>query len=126
VRTHRLTTALTTIALLGAPAAHALADSGGGAGDQEYQDPLTAPSTPKKKHKPVAQTAPATSTAPATTTTSTTTSSAAGAGPSAAGSSATASTPQLPRTGAPTELVGATGLVLVGAGVVLRRRSAQQ
>jgi LPXTG-motif cell wall-anchored protein len=91
-----------------------------GAGDDQYQDPLTAPSAPKKpknKPAPAATPAPATSTAPAATT-----------APAASAAPAPAAAPagELPRTGAPTDLLGLTGAVMLGAGVVLRRRTAAQ
>src|SRR5260221_10804555 len=94
VRGPRLTALLTTLLLAAAPAT-ALAD---GAGDQQYQDPLTAPSAPHKKKKPAATTAPAT-TAPAAGT--------APATPAAATAPAAAAQPagQLPRTGSPAGLL---------------------
>jgi LPXTG-motif cell wall-anchored protein len=107
---------LAALALLASPVATALAD---GAGDEQYQDPLTAPATPKKKRKqssgtPAATTAPATSTAPATAT----------APASATQSAPPAASDELPRTGAPAGLVALAGAVLSGAGLTLRRRTA--
>jgi hypothetical protein len=103
------------------PAA-AFADSGGGAGDQEYQDPLTAPAPPNHKHKPAPKTAPAAGVAPASSSGSP---SSATSAPAAGSSSAVAATNELPRTGAPAGLVGATGMALIGAGAAMRRRTAQ-
>ena len=109
----RLTALLTTLVVLAAPAA-ALAD---GAGDQQYQDPLTAPGMPHKKKQPNAATAPA-ATAPAT--------------PAAPHSESTPATPsaaskrarRLPRTGAPIGLVALVGATLIAAGLALRRPTA--
>jgi hypothetical protein len=103
--------------LLALTPATAFAD---GAGDDQYQDPLTAPSTPKKKKKAV-------STAPSTTTTTP----AATSAPAAASAPQTttapsASTQQLPRTGAPAGLVGLAGAGLIASGAALRRRTASQ
>jgi LPXTG-motif cell wall-anchored protein len=107
--------------LLALVPATALAD---GAGDQQYQDPLTAPSTPKKKKK-------AASTAPVSTTPAATTAPAASSAPAAAtstpaSSTASASAQQLPRTGAPAGLVGLAGATLIASGAALRRRTASQ
>jgi LPXTG-motif cell wall-anchored protein len=95
-----------------------------GAGDEQYQDPLAAPTTPKKPKKkpatapasstPAATTAPATAAAPATTTQST------------AIPTASTSAQELPRTGAPAGLIGLAGATLIASGAVLRRRIAAQ
>jgi LPXTG-motif cell wall-anchored protein len=95
-----------------------------GAGDDQYQDPLTAPSTPKKKKK-AASTAPA-STAPAATTAPASTSAPAAATTSQTTTAPSASSRQLPRTGAPAGLVGLAGVTLIVSGGVLRRRTAWQ
>ena len=106
--------------LLAALPATAFAD--GGAGDNEYQDPLTAPSTPHKKHKPA--TAPAATTAPAASTSPATSTAPASATSQLASAPAT-STGELPRTGAPAGLIALTGAALLAAGLALRRRIAQ-
>src|SRR3954447_2042047 len=109
----------TAVALLLAFApATAFAD---GAGDQQYQDPLTVPSTPKKKTQ-------APSTAPASTTPAATTVPAATTAPASAGGTQTtaassASSQELPRTGAPAALVGLAGATLIASGAALRRRT---
>jgi LPXTG-motif cell wall-anchored protein len=95
----RVLASMIAAVLLAATPAAAFAD---GAGDEQYQDPFSAPSTPKQTKKK-ATTAPAT-TAPA-------------------GTAAPAATPTLPRTGAPTELIGLAGVVLVASGAVMRRRT---
>jgi LPXTG-motif cell wall-anchored protein len=84
-----------------------------GAGDEQYQDPLTAPSTPKKKKK-AASTTPAATSAPASANATQTT------------SAPSASAQELPRTGAPAGLIGLAGATLIVSGAVLRRRTAQQ
>src|SRR5947209_17733547 len=108
-----------TLLLVAAPAA-AWAD---GAGDQQYQDPLTAPVTPKKPKKQVAAapvaSAPAASSAPAAAAPAATSSTPAAAPP-------VASAQQLPRTGFPAGLVGLAGLTLIASGVPLRRRTLSQ
>jgi LPXTG-motif cell wall-anchored protein len=92
----------------------------GGAGDDQYQDPLVAPSAPKKKQKAAStapsSTTPAAATAPATTTPTAT----APSSPSAAPAQ------ELPRTGAPADLIGLAGAGLIASGAVLRRRIASQ
>jgi LPXTG-motif cell wall-anchored protein len=108
--------------LLAATPAAAFAD---GAGDEQYQDPFSAPSTPKQTKKkattapvttaPAATAAPAAATAPASTSSST-------ASATQAAPAATAA-PTLPRTGAPTELIGLAGMVLIASGAVMRRRT---
>jgi hypothetical protein len=101
---------LSALVLLAVPAT-ALAD--GGAGDNQYQDPLVAPSAPKKKPKPAAS-APAAA-APAA-------SSSAPAPPAAAPAAAPA---ELPRTGGPPAgVVALAGALMVAAGLALRRRAA--
>ena len=113
----RALTSLACVLLLATAPGAALAD--GGAGDNEYQDPLAAPA-PKKTHTkapvaktPSAQVAPAAAAAPSSASTS--------APPSASPSSG-----QLPRTGAPAGLIGLSGATMILAGVSLRRRTAQQ
>lgn len=91
-----------------------------GAGDEQYQDPLAAPTAPKKPTKKAATTAPtSTSTTPAATTAPAATS---------APSSSSASTPtqELPRTGMPAGAIGLAGATLIAAGAILRRRTAAQ
>jgi hypothetical protein len=79
-----------------------------GAGDQQYENPLPAPSAPKTPKKAATQApaavAPATSTAPA----------AAPAAPPAAD--------ELPRTGLPAGIVALAGALMAGSGLTLRRR----
>jgi LPXTG-motif cell wall-anchored protein len=118
---------LTSIAvalLLAFVPATALAD--GGAGDNQYQDPLTAPAPKKPKKK--AATTPAPAPSPPATTTAPATSTAPAAATTVASSPSSASSPsgELPRTGAPTDLVGLGGATLVLAGLLLRRRTAPQ
>lgn len=108
--------------LLSAPAA-ALAD---GAGDQQYQDPLTAPATPPKK-KPAKKPAK-------TTTTPATSSPSSGSGTSGASQSGSPSTApaasavsgsrRLPRTGADARPIALAGALLLALGLALRRRTA--
>jgi LPXTG-motif cell wall-anchored protein len=90
-----------------------------GAGDEQYQDPLTAPSTPKQPKKKASTTPAATTTTPAQTVapTSTSTTPVAAAAP-------TGSSQELPRTGAPAGLIGLGGAVLIASGAALRRRTA--
>jgi LPXTG-motif cell wall-anchored protein len=95
-----------------------------GAGDEQYQDPLTAPSTPKKKKK-AAPTTPA-STTPAATTAPAATSAPVSANATQTTSAPSASAQELPRTGAPAGLIGLAGATLIVSGAVLRRRTAQQ
>src|SRR3954453_12828008 len=95
---------LLAVCVIAAAPATAFAD---GAGDEQYQDPLTAPSAPKKAKKkaatapnttaPAATTTPAATAAPALTSSAQTTSQPAAAAAPAAGT--------LPRTGAPTDLI---------------------
>jgi LPXTG-motif cell wall-anchored protein len=102
--------------LLALTPAAAFAD---GAGDDQYQDPLTTPSTPKQPKKkattaPAATTTtPAQSVAPAATT-----------GTQTAAPAATSSSQELPRTGAPAGLIGLAGVTLIASGAALRRRTA--
>jgi LPXTG-motif cell wall-anchored protein len=99
----------------------ALAPAGayaGGAGDDQYQDPLTVPSTPKKK-KQAASTAPSSTTPAATSAPAAATATQTTTAPSA-------SSPELPRTGTPAGLVGLAGAGLIASGAVLRRRTASQ
>jgi hypothetical protein len=114
----RALTSIVAALLLAVVPATAFAD---GAGDQQYQDPLTAPATPKKVKKQTAAapvtTAPAATSAPAAT-------------PAPASSSSTptasASQGQLPRTGFPAGLIGLGGAALAASGAALRRRTAAQ
>jgi LPXTG-motif cell wall-anchored protein len=107
----RAVTSILVLLLLALVPGSAFAD--GGAGDQQYQDPFAAPSAPKTPQKKPATT-PASSTTPAASTAP------------ASSAPAAAADRQLPRTGAPTDLVGVAGLVLLGSGLVLRRRAASQ
>jgi hypothetical protein len=110
-------TSIAIVSLLALLPASALAD--GGAGDNQYQDPLVAPIKPKKKQK-TASSAPAAS-APAAT------SAPASAAPAASNVSTTASgSDQLPRTGMPAGIVGLAGAAMVAAGLGLRRRAAPE
>ena len=112
----RALTSIGVALLLALAPATAFAD---GAGDEQYQDPLAAPTAPKQPKKK-ATTAPA-STAPAATT-----------APATAAPVATSTTPastsaqELPRTGAPSGLIGLAGAMLVASGAALRRRTAAQ
>jgi LPXTG-motif cell wall-anchored protein len=116
-----LTTIAITLLLAFVPAT-AFAD--GGAGDNQYQDPLTAPAPKKPKKK--ATTTPAPSAPAATTAPATSTAPAAAAPVSSSPSSASSPSGELPRTGAPTDLVGLSGAALALAGLLLRRRTAPQ
>jgi LPXTG-motif cell wall-anchored protein len=109
------------ILLLAVVPATAFAD---GAGDEQYQDPLAAPTAPKKPKKKATTTAPTqTSTTPAATTAPATASA-----PSSSSSSATASASarELPRTGIPAGAIGLAGVTLIASGAMLRRRIAAQ
>ena len=93
-----------------------------GAGDEQYQDPLAAPTAPKKPKKKAA-------TAPASTTPAATTTPAAATAPSSATgthttSPASASAQELPRTGLPAGVIGLAGVTLIVSGAALRRRTA--
>lgn len=112
----RLTALLLALVLLAAPAA-AFAD---GAGDQQYQDPLTAPVAPQKK-KPKKTAAAPTASAPATSTSGVSGSSQPAASGGSAGSGSASS--ELPRTGAPTGQVALAGALLIACGLALRRRT---
>jgi LPXTG-motif cell wall-anchored protein len=104
---------LAAAALAAAPAT-AFAD---GAGDQQYQDPLTAPATPKKAKKKA-------NTAPAAATPTTSTPAAAAAPAASSGTSGTsAAAAELPRTGIPAGLVALAGAALLAGGLALRRRA---
>jgi hypothetical protein len=107
----RLFVVMLTVALALGVAGVALADS---AGDNQYQDPFgnTAPQS----------TAPQTTPAPAPRAPAVTPSQPAAT--SQAASSQPAATGQLPRTGLDLRLVGGLGVLLVAAGVLLRRRLA--
>ena len=94
---------------------------GQGAGDEQYQDPLAAPTAPKKPKKKAtsapAATAPAATTAPATGTHA----------PVVANTApSSASAQELPRTGAPAGLIGLAGATLIASGAALRRRTDAQ
>jgi hypothetical protein len=108
----RLLVVLIAVLVLAAPAA-VLADS---AGDNQYQDPFanTAPqnTTPQTAPAP-APTSPA-QPAPAQPTSSS-------GGPA---TDPAAASGQLPRTGLDLRLVGGAGIVLLGGGLLLRRRLA--
>ncbi|HEX6714047.1 MAG TPA: hypothetical protein VF066_11695 [Thermoleophilaceae bacterium] len=117
----RALTSMLVVLLLAVVPAAAFAD---GAGDEQYQDPLAAPTAPKKPKKQTttapASTAPAATSAPAATT-----------APSSANASQTTSAPsasaqELPRTGLPAGLIGLAGAALIGSGAALRRRTAAQ
>jgi LPXTG-motif cell wall-anchored protein len=95
-----------------------------GAGDEQYQDPLSAPAAPKKPKKKAATTAPtSTSTTPAAATAPAATTAPAS---SPASSGASASARELPRTGLPAGAIGLAGLTLIASGAVLRRRTAAE
>jgi hypothetical protein len=108
----RLLVVLIAVLVLAAPAA-VLADS---AGDNQYQDPFanTAPqnTTPQTAPAP-APTSPA-QPAPAQPTSSS-------GGPA---TDPAAASGQLPRTGLDLRLVGGAGILLLGGGLLLRRRLA--
>jgi len=99
-----------TAALLALSPATALAD---GAGDDQYQDPLVAPTTTQPKAQTNTTTTPAPTSTPSSTVAATQTTA-----PSSASS-------ELPRTGAPAGLIGLAGVTLIAAGTALRRRTAQ-
>jgi hypothetical protein len=94
-----------------------------GAGDQQYQDPFgnTTPSKPKPK-----ATTPSTP-APSTPVASTPSQPLASSTPASSTSSSTSSTAgstasgQLPRTGLDLRVVGGIGVLLLGAGLLVRR-----
>jgi len=112
--------ALTTIAasaLLALTPASAFAQ---GAGDEQYQDPLTAPSAPAQT-----QTQTQTTTAPSSTTTAPAATSAPAA-TAAPTSTQAAPAQELPRTGASAGLIGMAGAALVLSGAALRRRIVEQ
>ena len=113
----RALTSLLVALLLALPPAAAFAD---GAGDNQYQDPLAAPTTPSKTTKKKAAT-----TAPATTTPAATTAPTATTAPAAAAPAATKAK-ELPRTGAPANLIAIAGASLIALGAVLRRRTTTQ
>ena len=114
----RALTSLVVALLLALVPATAFAD---GAGDEQYQDPLAAPTAPKKPKKKA-------TTAPASTTPAATTAPAAAAAPTSAAATQTtsASSQQLPRTGAPAGLIGLAGATLIASGAALRRRTSAQ
>jgi hypothetical protein len=106
---------LLAAAVIAAAPATAFAD---GAGDNQYQDPLTAPSTPKKAKKKA-------TTAPAAATPTSTTPAAATAPAASTGTTTTAdpAAAELPRTGLPAGVIGLAGGLLLACGVILRRRT---
>ena len=104
--------------LIAALPATAFAD---GAGDEQYQDPLAAPTTPKKTPKKPSNTTTTTVAAPTQTAAAAPTSATAGTGASGSESS---SQQELPRTGAPADLIGLGGAAMIAAGLALRRRTA--
>src|SRR3954454_18642999 len=103
----RTLSSLVVALLLAVVPASAFAD---GAGDDQYQDPLAAPSAPKKK-KPTPSAAPVTSTPAANTA------------PAAAAAPASNSSQELPRTGAPSGLIGLGGALMIASGLALRSRT---
>jgi hypothetical protein len=104
--------------LLALTPAAAFAD---GAGDDQYQDPLTAPTAPKQPKKKATTAPAATTTTPAQAVAPTSTSGSQTTVPAASGSSQ-----ELPRTGAPAGLIGLGGVMLVASGTALRRRTASR
>jgi hypothetical protein len=92
-----------------------------GAGDEQYQDPLAAPTAPKKPKKKAAA-------APTSTTPAATTAPQAASPPSSATVAQTTASParELPRTGLPAGLIGLAGITLIVSGAALRRRAASQ
>jgi hypothetical protein len=109
----RALTIIAAAALLALTPASAIAQ---GAGDEQYQDPLTAPSAPT-------QTQTQTTTAPSSTTPATTSAPAATTAPA---STQAAPAQELPRTGAPAGLIGMAGAALIVSGAALRRRTVAQ
>ena len=110
----RVMSSIAIAALLALAPASALAD--GGAGDNQYQDPLVAPIA-KKKQK-------TTSSAPAASAPAAASAPPASAPAASTAPASTTSATQLPRTGAPAGLVGLIGLTLLASGMALRRRTA--
>jgi hypothetical protein len=108
----RLSATAATVLMLTLTPAPALAQS---AGDDQYQDPLAAPSEPQQSDEQ--DSAPATS-APAPSSTPAPAAESADSTPAAAAPAA-----ELPRTGLPAGLIGLAGMALTGAGVALRRRT---
>ena len=132
-RARSLAILLTAALLAVASAPPAIAQSGSGAGDQQYQDPFgtskgssgsktktTSSSAPSKKGKKngLSQTPNLGASGTAGTTTSATT-------PSSS-SSASAGASELPRTGADVGRIALVGLVLVLFGIGLRLRTADE
>jgi LPXTG-motif cell wall-anchored protein len=119
VAAKRLTALLAAVAVLAAPAA-AFAD---GAGDQQYQDPLSAPPAPKQKKRSqpqqTAQQAPSSSVAPAA---SSAPAAAPAPTPATPAQAPAATDAELPRTGVPAGPLALAGALLVAAGLSLRRR----
>jgi hypothetical protein len=125
-RSRRLAALAAALALV-FPAA-ALAD---GAGDQQYQDPFgnTAPQKqkPKKNSTPTAPSQPAPSQgtpAPSSQPSASASPTASSTQPAAASRTSASAKGQLPRTGLDLRVIGGVGLLLVAAGVLLRRRLA--
>jgi LPXTG-motif cell wall-anchored protein len=111
VSRRRVSTLLAVAAIAAAPAT-AYAD---GAGDQQYQDPLTAPAAPKKPKN----------TAPAAATPTTSAPAAAAAPAASTGTTAPApAAAELPRTGIPAGSIALAGALMLASGVILRRRTA--
>lgn len=116
----RIAAVAASLAVALAPAAARAQD---GAGDQQYTDPFAGQSQPKPKPKPTApaqqqtqpsqqqQTTPPATTAPAPA-------------PAAAAQQPAAASRELPRTGFDVVPVALVGIVLVLAGLALRRRGA--
>jgi hypothetical protein len=110
---YRLLVGLAVVLAIALPAV-SLADS---AGDNQYQDPFA--NTTPTSTSPAPTTAPAATPVPAATAPTSSSSS-----PSA--DLAASSSGQLPRTGLDLRLVGGAGVLLLGGGLLLRRRLAQR
>jgi LPXTG-motif cell wall-anchored protein len=122
VRLRHRASVLALAAVLAAPGA-ALAQ-GGGAGEEQYQDPFGGEEPqeqPAPEPAPTAAPAPA-APAPAPATTG---ESAAESAPAPAPAASSGGGDELPRTGAPAGLVAAAGLALLAGGLLLRRRSSR-
>jgi len=114
--------AVLTVAFLLAGPASALAQSagddqyddpfGGGGGGQQEEPAQTPEPTPAPAGEPAPAPVPAATAEPA-----------AEPGAPASGETSAAGDGELPRTGAPVELVAAIGALMLGGGLVLRRRS---
>jgi hypothetical protein len=108
---YRLLVGLVVALAIALPAV-SFADS---AGDNQYQDPFA--NTAPTNTAPAATTMPAATPAPAATAPASSSSSSPSADPAAASG-------QLPRTGLDLRLVGGAGVLLLGGGLLLRRRLA--